>query len=88
LNELSPQFEFCENHIRQMTDASRLQTLILRHLSLDKVTILIRSLNMPLLKKLILVEIFDESKLESLRIKIFILQEKISFIFIFSTYTL
>lgn len=84
MNELSPQFEFCQNHIRQMTDASRLQTLILRHLSLDKVTILIRSLNMPLLKKLILVEIFDES----LRIKIFILQEKISFIFIFSTYTL
>ena len=56
-----------------MTDASRLQTLILRHLSLDKVTILIRSINMPLLKKLILVEIFDESKLESIRIKIFIL---------------
>ncbi|UJR18601.1 hypothetical protein I4U23_005508 [Adineta vaga] len=60
-DKLSIELQFCENHIRQMTDASRLQTLILRHLSHDKVTILIRSLNMPLLKKLILVEIFDET---------------------------
>ena len=65
LDASQPQIQFCENDIRQMTDATRLQTLILRHLSLYNVTILIRSLNMPLLKKLILVDIFDESKLLS-----------------------
>jgi hypothetical protein len=62
MNGSQSQIEFCENHIRRMTDATRLRTLILRHLSLHNVTILIRSLNMSLLKKLILVEIFDESK--------------------------
>ncbi len=63
MNALQPQVKFCENDIHQMTDATRLRTLVLRHLALHNVTVLIRSLNMPLLEKLILVEIFDESKL-------------------------
>ncbi|CAF1301281.1 unnamed protein product [Adineta steineri] len=61
MNGPQPQIEFCENHILQMADATRLRTLVLRHLSLHNITILIRSLNMPLLKKLIVVEIFDET---------------------------
>ncbi|CAF4438961.1 unnamed protein product [Rotaria sp. Silwood2] len=57
------QIQFCESDIRQMTDGTRLQTIVLRHLALYNVIILIRSFNMPLLKKLTLVDIFDESKL-------------------------
>ncbi|CAF3263801.1 unnamed protein product, partial [Rotaria sp. Silwood2] len=54
------QIQFCESDIRQMTDGTRLQTIVLRHLALYNVIILIRSFNMPLLKKLTLVDIFDE----------------------------
>ncbi|CAF3855020.1 unnamed protein product [Rotaria sordida] len=56
-----PQIQFCESDIRQMTDGTRLQTLVLRHLALYNVIILIRSFNMPLLNKLTLVDIFDET---------------------------
>ncbi|CAF4318528.1 unnamed protein product, partial [Rotaria sordida] len=63
LDASQPQIQFCESDIRQMTDGTRLQTLVLRHLALYNVIILIRSFNMPLLKKLTLVDIFDESKL-------------------------
>ncbi|CAF3565585.1 unnamed protein product, partial [Rotaria sp. Silwood2] len=55
------QIQFCESDIRQMTDGTRLQTIVLRHLTLDNVIILIRSFNMPLWKKLTLVDIFDET---------------------------
>ncbi|CAF1499216.1 unnamed protein product [Adineta ricciae] len=61
LKHPQPQIEFCEKDIRQMTDASRLRTVVLRHMALHNVIILIRSLNMPLLEKLILVEIFHET---------------------------
>ncbi|CAF1355490.1 unnamed protein product [Rotaria sordida] len=67
LDASQPQIQFCESDIRQMTDGTRLQTLVLRHLALYNVIILIRSFNMPLLKKLTLVDIFDESKPQQLQ---------------------
>jgi hypothetical protein len=48
--------------IGQRADATQLQTLVLRHLALSELVIILHSLRMPLLKKLILVDIFDESK--------------------------
>ena len=63
LDATQPQISFCENDIRQMIDATRLRSVVLRHLSLDNVTMFIRSVTMPLLKKIILVDIFDQSKL-------------------------
>lgn len=50
------------NNIRLMTDATRLKTFVLRHLSLSNVILLISSMNMPHLNKLTLVDIFDQSK--------------------------
>jgi len=61
-----PNIELCKRDIRQMADATRLQTLVLRHLALSQLVILLHSLKMPLLKKLTLVDIFDESKLSNL----------------------
>ncbi len=61
-----PNIELCKRDIRQMADATRLQTLVLRHLALGQLVILLHSLKMPLLKKLTLVDIFDESKLSNL----------------------
>jgi hypothetical protein len=55
--------QFCANDIRQMTDTTRLRTLVLCHLALSNVIMLLRCLNMPVLEKLTLVDIFDESKL-------------------------
>ena len=46
-----------------MVDRIQLRTLIVRHLALDNLTILIRSLNIPVLQKLTLVATFDKSKL-------------------------
>lgn len=63
LQKQQPQIQFCPSDIRRITDATRLQTLILRHLALNQLIILLNSLNMPLLKKLTLVDIFDESRL-------------------------
>jgi hypothetical protein len=56
----------CGYNIRQRTDATRLRTLILRHLPLYELVLLLGFLNMPLLEKLILIDIFDESKLFNL----------------------
>ncbi|CAF1364019.1 unnamed protein product [Rotaria sordida] len=56
-----PDIQLCERDIRQMANATRLQTLVLRHLALSHLIILLNSLNMPLLKKLTLVDIFDET---------------------------
>ncbi len=58
--------QLCDIDVRQRADATRLQTLILRHLTLSELVTLLHSLNMPLLKKLTLVDIFDESKLFNL----------------------
>jgi hypothetical protein len=66
LEKPPPNIQLCERDIRQMADATRLQTLVLRHLSLSQLVILLHSLKMPLLKKLTLVDIFDESELFSL----------------------
>ncbi|CAF3475682.1 unnamed protein product [Rotaria socialis] len=61
LQEKQPDIQFCQSDIRRMTDATRLQSLLLRHLALNQLIILLDSLNMPLLKKLTLVDIFDET---------------------------
>ncbi|CAF4014703.1 unnamed protein product [Rotaria magnacalcarata] len=61
LQEHQPDIQFCQSDIRRMTDATRLQSLLLRHLALNQLTILLNSLNMPLLEKLTLVDIFDET---------------------------
>lgn len=66
LKEPSPNIQLCEYDILQMTDATRLQTLVLRHLALSQLIILLHSLKMSLLKKLTLIDIFDESKLYNL----------------------
>jgi hypothetical protein len=58
-----PHIQLCERNIREMADATRLQTLALRHLALGNLITLLNSLSMPSLKKLTLVDIFDESKL-------------------------
>ncbi len=63
LKKPPPNIQFCERDICQMADATRLQTLVLRHLALNQLIILFDSLKMPLLKELTLVDIFDESKL-------------------------
>ncbi|CAF3765560.1 unnamed protein product [Rotaria sp. Silwood1] len=63
LKKQQPHIRFCQSDIHRMTDATKLQTLLLRHLALNQLIILLNSLNMPLLKKLTLVDIFDESRL-------------------------
>jgi hypothetical protein len=63
LQKRQPRVPFCQFDIRRIADASRLQTLLLRHLAFNQLLILLNSLNMPLLKKLTLVDIFDESRL-------------------------
>ncbi len=63
LGESPPRYtQLCDIAIRQRADATRLQTLILRHLALSELVTLLHSLNMPVLEKLTLVDLFDESK--------------------------
>jgi hypothetical protein len=53
---------FCEQNIRQMADTSRLRTLVVRRLSLEQVTMLVRCLHLPVLNELTLADIFGHSK--------------------------
>ena len=59
--EKSQAVQFCANDIHRMVKISHLRTLVVRHLALDQVTILLQHLDLPVLNKLTLVNIFDDS---------------------------
>lgn len=55
--------QLCEHDLRQIASDIRLRSLVIRYISLVDLIILISSLNMSLLEKLILVDLYDHSKL-------------------------
>jgi hypothetical protein len=59
----------CEHDLRQMADGSRLRSLIIRYIAFGDLIVLIGSLTMPLLEKLILIDLYDHSKLSQCDIK-------------------
>ncbi|CAF1359079.1 unnamed protein product [Rotaria magnacalcarata] len=50
--------QFCEHDLRQTADGTRLRSLILRFITLRDATLLLGSLSMPLLEKLIIVDLY------------------------------
>jgi hypothetical protein len=58
-----PYIRLSEHGLREGADGTRLRFLLLRYITLSDVIILIGSLTMPLLEKLILVDMYDHSKL-------------------------
>jgi len=64
-----PDIRFCEHGLRQKLDGTRLRSLLIRYISLGDLITLIGSLTMPLLEKLILVDLYDHSKLSQNIIK-------------------
>jgi hypothetical protein len=53
-----------KDSLREMaTGGTHLKHLLLRYITLDDVIILIGSINMPLLEELILIDMYDHSKL-------------------------
>jgi hypothetical protein len=52
-----------ENDLRSTAGSIRLRSLVIRYISLGDLIILIRSLNMSSLQQLILVDLYDNSKL-------------------------
>lgn len=55
--------QLCDNHLHQSAAGIRLRVLIIRYIALNDLIMLIGSLNMSLLEKLILVDLYDYSKL-------------------------
>lgn len=55
--------QLCEHDLHERVDGARLRFLLLRYLTLGDAVILLGSLTMPLLEKLILVDLYDHSKL-------------------------
>jgi hypothetical protein len=53
----------CDYNLREIADGTRLRSLLLRYISLSDIILLIGSLTMPLLEKLILIDLYDDSKL-------------------------
>ncbi|CAF1315387.1 unnamed protein product, partial [Didymodactylos carnosus] len=51
----------CEYNLREIADGTRLRTLLLRYITLSDIIILIGSLTMPLLEKLILIDLYDHT---------------------------
>ncbi|CAF3805924.1 unnamed protein product [Rotaria magnacalcarata] len=51
----------CEHDLRERLDGTRLRYLLLRYLTISDVVILLGSLTMPLLEKLILVDLYDHT---------------------------
>jgi hypothetical protein len=58
-----PDIRLSEHGLHERADGTRLRFLLLRYITLSDVIILIGSLTMPLLEKLILVDMYDHSKL-------------------------
>ncbi|CAF4217657.1 unnamed protein product, partial [Rotaria sordida] len=50
----------CDYNLREIADGTRLRSLLLRYLSLSDIILLIDSLTMPLLEKLILIDLYDD----------------------------
>jgi hypothetical protein len=67
--KLIPNIQLCEHVLRQTADGTRLKSLLLRYINLGDVIILIRSLAMPLLQKLTLVDLYDQSKLSQSKVR-------------------
>lgn len=63
LDKPIPNIELYEHDLRQISDVSRLRSLLIRYISLNDFVILIGSLKMPLLEKLTLIDLYDNSKL-------------------------
>ncbi len=58
--------QFYEYSMHQTIGHNRLRSLVIRYIPLGDVVILIGSLNMPLLEKLILIDLYDHSKLSTI----------------------
>jgi hypothetical protein len=67
--KLIPNIQLCEHVLRQTADGTGLKSLLLRYINLSDVIILIRSLAMPLLQKLTLVDLYDQSKLSQSKVR-------------------
>lgn len=55
--------QLCVDNFRRVTGDIKLRSLVLRYISIGDLVILIDSLNMPLLEKLILIDLYGYSKL-------------------------
>ncbi|CAF4937049.1 unnamed protein product [Rotaria sp. Silwood1] len=53
----------CDYNLREIADGTRLRSLLLRYLSLSDIILLIGSLTMPLLEKLILIDLYDDNRI-------------------------
>ncbi|CAF3044303.1 unnamed protein product [Rotaria sp. Silwood2] len=59
-----PNTQLCKDSLRQTANGgTHLRVLVLRYITLNDVIILIGSLTMPLLEELILIDMYDDSKL-------------------------
>ncbi|CAF2736744.1 unnamed protein product [Rotaria sp. Silwood2] len=56
-----PNIHLCDYNLREIADGTRLRSLLLRYLSLSDIILLIGSLTMPLLEKLILIDLYDDT---------------------------
>ncbi|CAM4749867.1 unnamed protein product [Rotaria magnacalcarata] len=53
--------QLCEHELRKVADGTRLRSLVLRYINLKDAVILMDSLTMPLLEKLIFVDLYDRT---------------------------
>jgi hypothetical protein len=61
--------QLCEDGLRRIAGGTRLRSLLIRYIALGDLVMLIGSLNMPLLEKLTLVDLYDNSKLSLCKTK-------------------
>jgi hypothetical protein len=64
-----PDIQLYGHDLHETADGTRLKSLVLRFMPLSDVIVLMNSLCMPLLEKLILVDLYDQSKLSQRKIK-------------------
>ncbi|CAF1412732.1 unnamed protein product [Adineta ricciae] len=58
---LVPNIHLCDYNLREIADGSHLRSLILRYVTLSDTIILLDSLVMPVLEKLILIDLYDQT---------------------------